>query len=196
MTDPNDDGISVQPRIDPDQSEIGDNEAENYTAFVNGYKVQALWSQQDGAYAVYDGNSQSVTVTDANLVVTGDQFGPNFADNITVDLNAEGGVVVTENGETFSFTPRRDPDGLHLRRRRRQHDQRPEDVLLLPGVDHRRRERHGEHRRNGSVQGISGGDDHRTRRASPRSTSTTRPTPPPHTAIARHRRPRRPPDRG
>ena len=118
----------------------------NYAAFVNGYKVQSLWSRQDGAYAVYDGNSQSVTVTNGNLVVTGDQFGPNFADNITVDLNAEGGVVVTENGETFSF-PFGEIQTVSInRRRRRQHDQRPEDVLLLPGVDHRRRERHGEHR--------------------------------------------------
>jgi hypothetical protein len=102
MTDPNDDGITVN---SGGGNEIGDGDAEHFTHFVNGYKVQALWSQQDGTYAVYDGNSQSVTVTGANLVVTGDQLGPNFADNITVDLDAKGGVVVTENGETFSFTP-------------------------------------------------------------------------------------------
>jgi hypothetical protein len=100
MTDPNVDAISVN---SGGGDEIGDGDAEHFTAFLNGYEVQALWSQQDGAQAVYDGNSQSVRVTNANLVVTGDQFGSNFADTITVDLNAEDGVVVTENGETFSF---------------------------------------------------------------------------------------------
>jgi hypothetical protein len=100
MTGPSLDGIGVD---SGGGDEIGDNEGVLSTAFVNGFKVQALWSQQDGAYAIYDGNSQRVTVTNANLVVTGDQFGSNFADTITVDLNAKGGVVVTENGETFSF---------------------------------------------------------------------------------------------
>ena len=106
MTNPDGDGIQVLPRDDQNWIEVADNEAEDYTAFINGYRVQSYWSQQDGAYAVYDGNSQVARVTNGELVINGDQLGTNLSDNITIDLNPGGGVMVTENGETFSFTSR------------------------------------------------------------------------------------------
>src|SRR5262249_33988389 len=53
---------------------------------------------------VYDGNSQVVTFDNGNLIVNGDQFGPNTNDTITVDLNSEGQPLITLNGQTFSFT--------------------------------------------------------------------------------------------
>jgi acrosin len=83
--------------------EIGDYEAVNYSSFVNGYLVQALWSAADGAYAVDDGNHQTVTVNGGDLIVNGDQLGANYDDSITVDTNAAGGVLLTLNGEVFSF---------------------------------------------------------------------------------------------
>src|SRR5262249_39909820 len=55
-------------------------------------------------YAVYDGNSQVVTFDNGNLIISGDQFGANSDDTITVDLNGEGQPLVTLNGESFSFT--------------------------------------------------------------------------------------------
>src|SRR5262249_47978447 len=73
MTDPNHDGITV-PSDDPLDNEIADKEAEDFQALINGYIVQSYWSQQDGAYVVYDGNSQSVRVTDGELIIAGDQL--------------------------------------------------------------------------------------------------------------------------
>src|SRR5262249_49568173 len=54
MTDPDGDGIQVLPRNNTDWNEIGDNEAAEYHALINGYIVQSYWSLQDGAFAVYD----------------------------------------------------------------------------------------------------------------------------------------------
>ena len=57
--------------------EICDGEAQNYAALVDGYEVASFWSAADNAYAVYDGNSQVVTFDHGNLIVNGDQFGPD-----------------------------------------------------------------------------------------------------------------------
>lgn len=99
MTDPNLDAVIVN-----GTSEIADLDARKYTAFVNGYEVKSYWSQTDGAFAIYDGNSQSVTVNNGALTVNGDQSGSNTKDTVTVDLNPVGGVQVTLNGELFSFS--------------------------------------------------------------------------------------------
>jgi Ca2+-binding RTX toxin-like protein len=103
MTDPNGDAIQVLPRNSSAWNEICDNEAQNYTALINNYLVQSFWSQADNAYAVYDGNSEVVTDNNHNLYVNGDQAGPGTKDTVTVDLNQGGGVLVTLNGQTFSF---------------------------------------------------------------------------------------------
>jgi hypothetical protein len=99
MTDPNDDGIRLT-----NGNEIADGEALNYAALVAGHEVASFWSARDNAYAVYDGNSQVVTFDNGNVIVNGDQFGPNTDDTITVDLNSEGQPQITLNGQTFSFT--------------------------------------------------------------------------------------------
>ena len=85
--------------------EICDAEAQNYTAVLNGYQVQSFWSAAHQAYEISDGNSQTVTVNNGNLVVNGDQFGANYNDVVTVDLNSRGGVQVGLNGQIFSFMP-------------------------------------------------------------------------------------------
>jgi hypothetical protein len=103
MTDPDGDAIQVAPRDNNNWNEVCDNEAQAYSAFVNGYQVQSFWSQSDGNYAVYDGNSQTVTDNHGNLVVNGDQLGPSYNDTISVDLNGQGGVLVNLNGEVFSY---------------------------------------------------------------------------------------------
>ena len=99
MTDPNLDAIKVG------TGEICDGEAQKYVALLNDYQVKSYWSQADNAYAIYDGNSQSVTVNNGVLTVNGDQSGANTKDTVTVDLNYLGGVSVTLNGESFSFAP-------------------------------------------------------------------------------------------
>jgi hypothetical protein len=83
--------------------EICDAEAQNYWYRVNGYVAQSYWSQANGAYRVEDGNSQSVTVNNGNLIVNGDQGGVHN-DVITLDVSGNG-VRVTENGEVFQFDP-------------------------------------------------------------------------------------------
>ena len=103
MTDPNGDAIQVLPRSTSSWNEVCDNEAQNYTAFINGYQVQSFWSQSDGNYAIYDGNSQTVTDDGGDLIVNGDQLGSNYNDTIGVNLNGSGGVLVTLNGQSFSF---------------------------------------------------------------------------------------------
>jgi hypothetical protein len=103
MTDPDGDAIQVLPRDANNWNEVCDNTAQVFTAFVDGYQVQSFWSQSDGEYAVYDGNSQTVIDDHGNLIVNGDQLGPNHNDTISVDLNSEGGVLVNLNGEVFSY---------------------------------------------------------------------------------------------
>ncbi len=104
MTDPEGNAWQVLPRNSSSWNEICDNEAQNYSAIINGYEVQSHWSQSDGAYAITDGNSQSVTDDDGSLYVYGDQLGTNYDDTIDVDLNSSGGVLITLNGQQFSFT--------------------------------------------------------------------------------------------
>ena len=106
MTDPNGDGWQVLPRnggAGGGWNEICDNEAQNYTALINGYQVQPHWSQSNGAYAINDGNSQIVTDDNGNLIVDGDQLGTNYNDTVYVDLNSSFGVLITLNGQQFSF---------------------------------------------------------------------------------------------
>jgi hypothetical protein len=100
MTDPNDDGILATVGGD---NEICDGEAQDYAALVGGYEITSFWSAADNAYAVYDGNSQVVTVDHGNLIINGDQLGPNTDDTITVDVNSVFRPMVTLNGQTFSF---------------------------------------------------------------------------------------------
>jgi hypothetical protein len=104
-------------------SQIADNEPESsgigYTYRLDGNRVQAYWSQQDGAFVVPDGNTQqSLTLTpvwDASaneftgqyqLAVKGDQGG-NVNDQITVGAGTDparpGGVQVTVDGYTAQF---------------------------------------------------------------------------------------------
>jgi hypothetical protein len=98
MTDPNGNGITCT-----NGNELCDGEAQSDLAFINGYEVDSFWSQSDGAYAIYDGKNESVTVDNGNLIVNGGQLGPNHHDTINVDLNSDGGVKVTLDGESFSF---------------------------------------------------------------------------------------------
>ena len=91
MTDPNGDAIQVLPRSTSSWNEICDNEAQNYTAFLNGYQVQSFWSQSDGNYAIYDGNSQTVTDDGGDLIVNGGQTGYYNNDTVSVDQNSEAG---------------------------------------------------------------------------------------------------------
>jgi hypothetical protein len=113
MTDPNLDAWHVSP-ANPPENEIADNEAEAYSYRVNGYLVQAYWSQNDTAFRVDDGTSQFFYVNkDPNvfedgkgqLVINGDQFGDAYNDSIIVDVNPAGGVWVNLNGEVVSFEP-------------------------------------------------------------------------------------------
>jgi Ca2+-binding RTX toxin-like protein len=103
MSDPEGSAIQILPRDGSNWNEIADKEAQNYSAYLNGYRVQSYWSQANGAFAVFDGNSQRVTVNAKNLIVNGDQLGSGYNDTITVDLNGSGGVLVTLNGQNFSF---------------------------------------------------------------------------------------------
>jgi hypothetical protein len=105
MSDPNGDAWQVDPRNSSSWNEIGDNEAQNYSYRLNGYLVQSLWSQEDGAYEVEDGNTQNMWINNGVLSIYGDQFGVNYNDSISLDENGSGGVYVNMNGEVFSFDP-------------------------------------------------------------------------------------------
>src|SRR5262249_3652686 len=96
----------------------------------NGVDVQALWSQADffpgvdapgqGTWAVYDGTNQKFFLdgtpgwSNASggpafnlqyaLTMQRDQTG-DVDDNITIGTGANGGVQITENGETVNFDP-------------------------------------------------------------------------------------------
>src|SRR5262249_23338689 len=111
--------------------QIGDFEGNSYFfRLSNGVDVQALWSQADffpgvdapgqGTWAVYDGTNQKFfldgTAGWSNtskgpafnlqyaLTIQGDQTG-DVDDNITIGTGANGGVQITENGETVNFDP-------------------------------------------------------------------------------------------
>ena len=103
MTDPHGDAWQVNPRNSSAWNEICDNEAQNYTEFLNGYEVQSHWSQSDGEYSITDGNSQTLYEDAGGLYVYGDQLGSNYNDTVTVNQNSSGGVLVTLNGQQFSY---------------------------------------------------------------------------------------------
>jgi acrosin len=104
MSDPRLNGWTIDPLpTQPLRSEICDNEAQQYRYRLNGYLVQAYWSKADGAYLVSDGNTQNFIVNNHQLIINGDQLGPDYNDVITIDVNAAGGVSVTLNGEVASF---------------------------------------------------------------------------------------------
>jgi hypothetical protein len=105
ITDPHGDAWQVDPRNSTNWNEIGDNEAQNYAYRLNGYLMQAYWSQSDKAYLVPDGNYQQFWVNNGTLNLYGDQFGANWNDNISIDVNSSGGVYVNMNGEVASFDP-------------------------------------------------------------------------------------------
>ena len=84
--------------------EICDGEAGNYTALLSNNLVQSFWSNADSAYAIYDGNRQKVTINQRSLIINGDQNGV-VNDVVSLGLNFRGGVVLTLNGEVFSFAP-------------------------------------------------------------------------------------------
>jgi hypothetical protein len=71
MTDPNGYGWQVYPRNASSWNDICNNEAQSYGYRINGYLVQSFWSQSDGAYAVYDGNSQNMYVNNGVLNIYG-----------------------------------------------------------------------------------------------------------------------------
>jgi hypothetical protein len=111
MTDPDGSGIFL-PNPPNQPIEICDGEATNYAALVGGVDVASFWSAADNAYAVYDGNFATVTVDNGNLIVNADLFTPPASNTVSVDLNSQGGVQVTLDGQTFSF-PVDDP-GVQL----------------------------------------------------------------------------------
>jgi hypothetical protein len=99
-------------RVDPganfpnppsNSNQIADYEAQNYTYRLDGVQVQSYWSNQDQAFVIGDGNSQTFIDNLGTLIVNGDQFGANYNDFITVSQNASGGVRVDLNGEIASF---------------------------------------------------------------------------------------------
>jgi hypothetical protein len=106
MTDPHLDGWQDY-TVQTIENEIADREAQAYLYRLNGYLVQAYWSQSDGAYRVDDGTSQTFSVDHRKLIVNGDQAGYGHTDLVSVNVNAAGGVSVTLNGEVVSFEPGR-----------------------------------------------------------------------------------------
>ena len=126
MSDWDNEGFEVnQPVGAPpgEGNQIGDYEGNAYRfRLSDGAEVQPLWSRQDsfsgtsGAWAVYDGTQQQFFLdaseywigTDFQghyvLTIEGDQTNvPN--DDITIGTGTNGGVQVTENGETLKFDP-------------------------------------------------------------------------------------------
>jgi hypothetical protein len=82
--------------------EIGDGEAQNYSAIVNGILVQSFLSQNRHAYIVPTGQQQDFFVSsDRVLTVNGDQLASH---NDTITVYAVGdGVLITLNGEFAQF---------------------------------------------------------------------------------------------
>lgn len=85
--------------------EICDGEAQDYTYRLNGVLVQSSLSQQDQAYAIYDGNTQKFFVASNRLLtINGGQLAdPN--DTVTINGTSAGGYLVTLNGESVPFDP-------------------------------------------------------------------------------------------
>jgi hypothetical protein len=83
-------------------NEICDQEAQNYTARVNGVLVQSYWSQVDGAYLI-GGGAEQLTVTNKKLIIDGDQLWNSKNDKITVDTDTTQDIVITLNGEQYTI---------------------------------------------------------------------------------------------
>jgi hypothetical protein len=85
--------------------EICADDATAYTDRLDVVLVQSFLSQEDQAYAIYDGNTQQFLVSyNRSLTINGGQLAdPN--DTITVDGSSAGGYLVTLNGETVQFDP-------------------------------------------------------------------------------------------
>jgi hypothetical protein len=98
-------------------NEIADYEAGVYYGRDDGVLVQAYYSNNLGKYILPSDTLQSLTLTphwngdtfeNYSMTVSGDQFGPLWGvynDTITLDQDAEGGVIVNLNGDVFSFQP-------------------------------------------------------------------------------------------
>jgi hypothetical protein len=48
---------------------------------------------------------ESLVVNGSDLTIEGDQFGPNYDDNIVIDKTAAGGLQITINGNTVEYAP-------------------------------------------------------------------------------------------
>jgi hypothetical protein len=103
-------GITLQ-GVDGVGPEICDNP---YSGRVNGYLVNAYWSQNHMQYEVSDGNQQVLQLFGGDVTVNGDQLapdplGPGLNDTITIDMNNYGtyqghtGVTVDLNGDLFAL---------------------------------------------------------------------------------------------
>jgi hypothetical protein len=85
--------------------EIGDGEAQDYTYRLDGVLVQSFLSQQDQAYAIYDGNAQQFLVSYNRILTINSGQLTDPDDTITVGGNSAGGYLVTLNGENVQFDP-------------------------------------------------------------------------------------------
>lgn len=105
VTDPAGTAIQINPRNSSSWNEVSDGVNQNFSYRLNGIQVQSYWSARDHAPIVSDGNVQNFKLINGVLSVTGDQLGNNFNDNILIDKTAQGGVLVSMNGETVQFDP-------------------------------------------------------------------------------------------
>ena len=134
MPDWDDDGFKVDsstPAPAGSGNQMADYECNSYYfRLSNGVDVQPAWSRQDsyfgtaGAFAVYDGTNQKFFLDPSGpaaspnwtntpqgwsfngqyaLTIQGDQTGTD--DVITVGTGPNGGVQITQNGETINFDP-------------------------------------------------------------------------------------------
>ena len=109
----------------PNSNQVADYEPEglSYGYRLGSYLVQPYWSPQpyldtpQGAFIVTDGNSQQFILNPTNwsgstftqnggyaLTIEGDQLGGN-PDDIVVDQDGSGGVIVSLNGQVAHFEP-------------------------------------------------------------------------------------------
>jgi acrosin len=97
-------------------NQIGDYEGNSYAfRLSNGVDVQPVWSRADNAWAVNDGTNQKFYLDAAGnwagtqfngqyaLTLNGDQNGSPTDDTVTISQGQNGGVQVTQNGETVNF---------------------------------------------------------------------------------------------
>jgi alkylated DNA repair dioxygenase AlkB len=119
ISDPGSTGTVQGPLIGPNGGQIGDGEPNlnvNYTyRMPDGNLVQAYYSGVDNAFIVPDGNTQHIYLQP--VVPGGPQFTLNIQGNprgnITLDTDTNGGVQVTQEGQTFDFAPGQ-IKGIHI----------------------------------------------------------------------------------